>query len=98
MTAENCLRSKSCYTSAPKTEKACSPSKRARSLGWIRTLACGAESHSGSGVVSRRSRVQIPPGPPIPRATVFTLSLLVNATWFGLARLSYFMSEIFRRV
>ena len=42
MTAENCLRSKSCYTSAPKAEKACSPGKRARSLGWIRTLACGA--------------------------------------------------------
>lgn len=38
----NCLRSKSCYTSAPKAEKACSPDKRARSLGWIRTLACGA--------------------------------------------------------
>ena len=42
MTTENCLRSKSCYTSAPKAEKACSPGKRARSLGWIRTLACGA--------------------------------------------------------
>lgn len=37
MTAENCLRSKSCYTSAPKAEKACSPSKRARSLGWTQT-------------------------------------------------------------
>jgi len=41
MTAENCLRSKSCYTSAPKAEKACSPGKRARSLGWIRTLVSG---------------------------------------------------------
>jgi len=38
MTAENCLRSKSCYTSAPKAEKACSPGKRARSLGWTNTF------------------------------------------------------------
>ena len=44
MMAENCLRSKSCYTSAPKAEKACSPGKRARSLGWIRTLACGSKT------------------------------------------------------
>jgi hypothetical protein len=37
MTAENCLRSKSCYTLTPKAEKARSPGKRARSLGWINT-------------------------------------------------------------
>ena len=51
--AENCLRSKSCYTLVLKARKGSSPGERARSLGWIRTLACGA---GDPGFKSQRAR------------------------------------------
>ena len=53
MMAENCLRRKSSYTLAPSQKKACSPGERARSLGWIRTLACEA---GDLGFKSQRAR------------------------------------------
>ena len=54
MTTENCLRSENCYILA-EARKACSPSVGARSLGWIRTSACGA---GDLGFKSQRARQQ----------------------------------------
>ncbi len=53
MTAENYSRSKNCYTSGLKAKRTCSPGLGARSLGWIRTLACGA---GDPGFKSQRAR------------------------------------------